>query len=543
MSHPDEPVPPHGDAAPPGSLAAVPGHDATAWYRALFDAHPSPLLLYDAATLRLLAANAAAVRQYGYAPDELLAMTITELRPPEDTAHLLAHLAAPTPDGVRRGVFRHRRRDGSVFRVRITSHPVEAGGRPARLVTAEDLSEPEALERELAQAQRMEAVGRLAGGMAHDFNTLLTTILTSCDLLAGAIPPGSVLREDVQAIREAAARGAALTAKLLALSRRRPLELQPLDLDAHLGELSRLLRQLVPESIELTLAPTAGGAPARADPGAVEQIVIHLVTNAWEAMPGGGALTIGTARATLDAAFCLDRPGATPGDYVAVTVRDTGAGMDETALRRVLDPFFSTKTSGEGTGLGMAAVYGLVKQQGGYLDVASRPGAGTTVTVYLPATAEPPRPDAGPDADAGAATSRTILLVEDEAALRRAATRALTRAGYAVVAATDGRDALELLERAAAVDLVVTDMVMPRLGGGDLIRELRASGRGVPVLVTSGYPGQDGGAPAEVPAGAHFLAKPWTIAELLAAVKGALGRPTPDGLRRPAPDETTGPRT
>ena len=220
MSHPDERPAPGGALAPPSGRPELPPHEAVAWYRALFDGHPSPLLLYDVASLRVLSANAAAVRQYGYAPDELQAMTITELRPPEDTAVLLTFLATPTPDGVRRGVFRHRRRDGSVFPVRITSHPVSAGGKPARLVIAEDVSVPEAFEQRVAQAQKMEALGRLAGGMAHDFNNLLTTVLTTCDLLAAAIPPGSTLREDVQAIREAAARGAALTAKLLALSRR-----------------------------------------------------------------------------------------------------------------------------------------------------------------------------------------------------------------------------------------------------------------------------------------------------------------------------------
>ncbi len=519
MPHSDDKVPPVAGTSALGGPEAL--------YRALFDGHPIPLLLYDVATLRLLAANAAAVRQYGYEHQELLGMLITELRPPEDEPVLLAQLATVPPDGIRRGVFRHRRRDGSLFHVRITSHPVDIGDRTARLVVAEDVSEREAMEQQLRQGQKMEAVGRLAGNMAHDFNNLLTTILATYELMAGAIPEGSELREDLETIHGAAARGASLTAKLLAFSRRKPLEVQALDVDRQLGEFHRLLRRLVPENVELRLHLGAEGAAARADPGAVEQIVMNLVTNACDAMPGGGRLEVTTASAALDEEFCRGRPGSAPGDYVAVAVRDSGAGMDEETLRRLFEPFFTTKAVGKGTGLGMAMVYGLVKQQGGYLDVASRLGAGTTVTVFLPRThgaaAAPVAPAEAPTRGAG----ETILLVEDEPALRRAATRVLTRSGYAVLGAADGREALDMVERGARADLVITDMVMPRLGGSDLIRELRQRIGGIPVLVTSGYPGRNGEAPAEVPAGAHFLAKPWTTVELLAAVRRALAAREP----------------
>ena len=522
MSHADSEIPVPGGAP-------VPPPDAQAWYRALFDEHPAPLMLYDPATLRILAVNEAAVRQYGYDREELLAMGINELRPAEDVPVLLAQLATSPADGVRRGVFRHRRRDGSLFHARITSRPVDLPGRAARLTMVEDVSEREELEQRLRQAQKLDAVGRLAGGIAHDFNNLLTTILATYELMARAIPGESELREDLETIRGAASRGASLTSKLLALSRRRPLAFRALDVDALVGEFTGLLDRLVPAGVALDLRPGAGGLTARADPGAVEQVVLNLVTNACDAMPGGGTLRIATTGVELDEAYCRDRPGATPGPYVALAVSDSGGGMDEATLRRLFEPFFTTKAVGAGSGLGMAMVYGLVQQHGGYLDVASRPGVGTTVTVYLPrAAAAPPAsvPASAPPTEAPpGGAGEVVLLVEDEPALRRAAARVLTGSGYVVLPAADGREALELVDRGERIDLVLTDMVMPHLGGSALVRALRERDRRVPVLVTTGHPGRAGEAPEEVPPGAHFLPKPWTITELLAAVRRALAAP------------------
>jgi two-component system, cell cycle sensor histidine kinase and response regulator CckA len=505
-------------------------------YRLLFDANPTPLFLYDPATLRFMAVNEAALRQYGYTRDEFLGMQITQLRPPEDIPDLLLHLQSPTADGTRRGSFRHRRKDGSVFQVDVTSHAMDVGTTTARLVIATDMSERAALEQQLRQAQKMEAVGQLAGGMAHDFNNLLGTILTTTELMTDEIPKGSTLADDLDTIRLAAGHGATLTGKLLAFGRRKPLEYQPLVVDELLGDFGRVVRRLVPESIELKLSLGAGDARVHADSGAVEQIVMNLVTNARDAMPSGGELRVATERATAGEEFCRGHAGATPGEYVVLSVTDTGAGMDAATLRKVFEPFFTTKPVGMGTGLGMAMVYGLVKQHQGYVDVASRPGEGTAVRVYLPeagATAAVPDAEAAP---VSGGSGETILLVEDEPALRRAATRVLARSGYTVVAACDGREALELLEHDDRPDLIVTDVVMPRLGGNELIRELRQRGRHLRVLFTSGYPGRADGLEALEP-GFPFLTKPWTIPELLGAVRDALDAPPP------TPGRTSGPTT
>jgi PAS domain S-box-containing protein len=501
--------------------------DSEARYRLLFDGNPTPLLLYDPATLRFQAVNDAAVRQYGFTREEFQQLTVAELRPPEDVPQLMEHLASPAVEGMRRGRFRHRRKDGTVFEVDIISHAMEVGGSSARLVIATDVSERADLERQLRQAQKMEAVGQLAGGMAHDFNNLLSTILTTAELMGSELPADSALRDDLETIRTAAGRGVTLTAKLLAFSRRKTLEYQTLAVDELLGDFARVVRRLIPESIELSLTLRAAGARIHADPGAVEQIVMNLVTNARDAMPAGGTLTIGTERATMDEEFARGHAGTRPGDYVVLAVRDTGAGMDVDTLRRVFEPFFTTKPVGVGTGLGMSMVYGLVKQHQGYVDVASQAGAGTAVSVYLPEVAAPPEPVAAEEAPRSAASSgETILLVEDEPALRRAATRVLAKSGYRVLTAADGRDALEMLEQEPRVDLIITDVVMPRLGGNELIRELRERGRRVRVLFTSGYPGR-GDEREEMEPGIPFITKPWTIPELLRAVRGALDAPVP----------------
>jgi PAS domain S-box-containing protein len=471
--------------------------------------------------------NDAAIRQYGFSREEFQRITVTELRPPEDVPLLMEQLASPGEDGMRRGRFRHRRKDGTVFEVDIVSHPMDVGGSVARLAIATDVSERADLERQLRQAQKMEAVGQLAGGMAHDFNNLLSTILTTAELMGSELPADSVLRDDLETIRTAAGRGATLTAKLLAFSRRKTLEYQTLAVDELLGEFARVVRRLIPESIELSLPLRAGGARIHADAGAVEQIVMNLVTNARDAMPAGGTLTIGTERATMDEEFARGHAGTRPGDYVVLRVRDTGAGMDADTLRKVFEPFFTTKPVGVGTGLGMSMVYGLVKQHQGYVDVASQAGEGTTVTVYLPEVEAPPEPEAAEEAPRSAASSgETLLLVEDEPALRRAATRVLARSGYRVLTAADGRDALDMLEQEPRVDLIITDVVMPRLGGNELIRELRERGRQVRVLFTSGYPGR-GDEREEMEPGIPFLTKPWTIPELLRAVRAALDAPAP----------------
>ncbi|MBI4542236.1 MAG: PAS domain S-box protein [Gemmatimonadetes bacterium] len=477
---------------------------------------------------RLTMVNPALVEMLGYdSAEELLGVDMATglYRDPAERARLIAQYGPHERFDVVEVEW--KRKDGSPIAVRLTGRGLrDAQGTVLGFeVIVEDVSERQALQRQLQQAQKMEAVGQLAGGMAHNFNNLLTAILTTTELMSRELPADSPLRADVEAIREAGIHGAALTSKLLGFSRRKELEFQVLDLSELLGDFTRLLRGLVPENIELKMALEPAGAVVRADADAVEQIVMNLVTNARDAMPGGGTLVISTARAALDQEFSERYGWGGPGDYVVLTVSDTGGGMDRQTQQRIFEPFFSTKPVGVGTGLGMAMVYGLVKQQGGYVHVYSEPGRGTTVKVYF-------------QAESGVAPSRTtqetpvvkggterILVVEDELALRRAAERALEKHGYTVLVAADGQEALELLRmEKGAIDLVVTDVVMPRLGGSELVEALRLERVEVPVLLTSGYTAPHPRVAPGLPSGLPFLAKPWTIAELLAAVRSALDK-------------------
>ncbi len=512
-------------------------------YRLLFDANPTPLFLFDPATLRFLAVNEASLRQYGYSREEFLAMRITELRTAQDVPDLMRHLATPEVDGARHGTFRHRRKDGSTFQVEVTSHAMEVAGRTARLVIALDVSERAALEQQLRQAQKMEAVGQLAGGMAHDFNNLLSTILTTTRAADRRAARG--LADSRRTSRRSGSprgHGASLTGKLLAFSRRKPLEYQTLGMDELLGDFGRVVRRLVPESIELVLTLAAGDARVLADPGAVEQIVMNLVTNARDAMPDGGQLRIATERITVDEEFCRGHTGTVPGSYVVLAVADSGAGMDADTLRRVFEPFFTTKPVGVGTGLGMAMVYGLVKQHRGYVDVSSRPGEGTRCGVYLPlAGAAAPAPaEAAVRASGGA--GETILLVEDEAALRSAATRVLRKSGYVVLVAVGRPRGAGPARGRPAVDLVITDVVMPRLGGNELIRELRERGRAGAGAVHQRLPGprrRAGGHGARVPlphqALDHTGPARRRARRARVAAAGALARRSPDRVASAIP--------
>jgi len=295
---------------------------------------------------------------------------------------------------VRAGV-RHWTKQGKRFEVDLIARPLDFAGRRARLVLARDVSAQRQLEEQLRQSQKMEAVGQLAGGIAHDFNNLLTAILGSTQLLLHNTPAGDPRREDAEEIRHAGLRAAELTRQLLAFSRRQVLAPKVLDLNAVVANMDRMLRRLLGEDVELatSLEPAAGAV--NADPGQLEQVLLNLAVNARDAMPGGGRLSIGTTRFTLHEEHVERRHRMPAGDYVCLVVADTGVGMDETTQAHLFEPFFTTKEVGKGTGLGLATVYGIVKQSGGYIWVYSEPGHGTTVKIYLPrvpGVAEAPAP-------------------------------------------------------------------------------------------------------------------------------------------------------
>jgi PAS domain S-box-containing protein len=443
---------------------------------------------------------------------------------PEDRHRLIQqHGEADSIEGVE---VDWKRKDGTPIRLRLSGSAVrdEKGRLVGFEMIAEDVTERRALEAQLRQAQKMEAVGQLTGGIAHDFNNLLTVILANADLLAKALPPAaSDLRRDLEELQAAARRGAGMVRKLLAFSRREELRVRPVDLPRLVADLESVLRRLMPEHISLKTEVAGGLPPVLADPGAVEQILLNLATNARDAMPNGGSLTISLAPATIEENQRWAHQGRPPAQYVRLSVRDNGTGMDEVTLAHLFEPFFTTKPPGVGTGLGMAMVYGLVKQQSGFVDVQSRWGAGTTVHVYLPAASTEPVA-AGPKPFAQSPTgAETILLVEDEEGIRRSASRVLARAGYRVLVACDGEEALALYRRHRdEIALVISDVVMPRLGGTELYRALKREPKPPKFIFTSGYAAREVADRAALEQAGPLLQKPWDMDDFLRRVRQAL---------------------
>jgi PAS domain S-box-containing protein len=354
---------------------------------------------------------------------------------------------------------------------------------------ATDVTERHKLETQLRHAQRMEAIGRLAGGVAHDFNNLLAAILGHSELMMSRLEPGHPIRRSAEEVQRAAVRGAMLTRQLLAFGRRDMLTLQVLDMNAVVDEMDGMLRRLIGEDIELESHGHDLAVPVRADRGQLEQVIVNLVVNARDAMPQGGKLTIAVTKVTFDEAYAHRHGHARPGPHAMLTITDTGIGMDEETLAHAFEPFYTTKPRDKGTGLGLATVYGIVERCGGHILVYSEPGLGTSFKVCLPLAegldvAPSPPPETAP-ADGG---TETILLAEDEDAVRALAREVLEGKGYRVLEARSGHEALALAAGAGWIDLLVTDVVMPQMGGGELAQRLAALRPGIKVLFVSGYP-------------------------------------------------------
>src|SRR2546429_1913069 len=428
-----------------------------------------------------------------------------------------------------------KRRDGHHITVRLSGRVVrsEGGGDLKGFeMMAEDVTEQRTLERALQQARKMETIGRLTSGIAHDFNNLLTVILAQGNLMAKALSDATPeVRRDLQELTDAARRGAELVHRLLGFSRHETLDLRPLSVPEWIREELHTLRRLLPATIEIRCDTEPAAGVVEADSGALEQILLNLATNARDAMSDGGTLHLDVRRTRLDAE---DRPlhaWVQPGVYVCLSVSDTGAGMDRQTQARVFEPFFTTKPAGVGTGLGMAMVYGLVKQHKGFVHMYSEVGQGTTVKLYLPLALEHPVPG-----DARAAGqpetlpggTEAILLVEDDLHLRTVAQRLFEKVGYRVFAAADGAEGLASYRaRARELDLVITDLVMPKASGHTLYEAIRAeqgSGKPVKVLFTSGYPAPDFRESLAGDPNVAFVTKPWTASELLRQIRGLLER-------------------
>jgi nitrogen-specific signal transduction histidine kinase len=350
-----------------------------------------------------------------------------------------------------------------------------------------DITARKRLEEQLAQAQKMEAVGRLAGGVAHDFNNLLTVILGSVELLLDGLEPGHPVQPNAEEIRKAAERAAMLTRQLLAFSRKQFLQPNVVDLNRVVLDSTRMLRHLIGEDIEVVTLPEAPGANVKADPTQITQVILNLAINARDAMPHGGTLTIRTAGASFDEAYAALHPGVAPGDYVTIAVSDTGHGIAPEVLPHIFEPFFTTKPLGLGTGLGLATSYGIVEQSGGHITLESESGHGTTLFVHLPRVVdvggEPASRAAGPQGG-----QETILLVEDEEMVRIVASSNLRAKGYEVLEAANGQEALVLAAaHRGPIHLLVTDVIMPQMGGVELAARLAHTRPDTRVLYTSGY--------------------------------------------------------
>ncbi|HEY2824458.1 MAG TPA: PAS domain-containing protein, partial [Gemmatimonadales bacterium] len=440
---------------------------------------------------------------------------------PDDRMAVLAAIAKQGTSGYDEE-YRIVRPDGGVRWIRDRAFPMrDQAGRVTRIAgVAEDITERRGLEAQLRQTQKLESVVMLAGGVAHDFNNLLTVIQANAELL-GEAPTREEIAETIAEIRGAAERGSSLTRQLLAFSRQEMLEPRIVNINAVVNDTSKMLRRLIGEDVELTINLAPDVSPVLIDPGHFSQVLMNLAVNARDAMPKGGSLTLRTVnfRVTEAEQAITDRA---PGRYVGITLADTGHGMTPEVRAKVFEPFFTTKGPGRGTGLGLAVVHGIVSQSGGYIDVASTLGTGTTFTILLPVakeglTAEHAEAETTPGGD------ETILLVEDEEVVRRVAARALRNHGYTVIEARDGADALTVLSRARQeIDLLLTDVVMPRMDGRTLAETIAKSHPATRVIYMSGYTDdavvRHGVQRAEV----QFLQKPYTVCGLLTKVRVAL---------------------
>jgi two-component system cell cycle sensor histidine kinase/response regulator CckA len=474
---------------------------------------------------RVVQANPAMVRMLGYASEkEMLALNMARdvYRRPEERAEATAWTGKQ--NSVHGVELEWRRKDGSMFAVRCDTHVVmDSEGFLEFLETfVEDVTERREMELQLRQGQKMEAIGRLAGGIAHDFNNLLGVISGYAELVSEQIDPVGEVHNSVEQIRKAAERASALTRQLLAFSRQQVLETRILDLNVIVEDMVKMLPRLLGEDIELQATLDPGLGAVKADQGQIEQVLLNLAVNARDAMPGGGKLAIHTGRIRFDSDLALKHPSMTPGDYVLLSVSDTGMGMDKQTQTHIFEPFFTTKERGRGTGLGLATVYGFVKQIGGYVWVESEPGVGSTFEIYLPVACEE-TPQKGPVA-ATTASGRgegTVLLVEDEESLRTLTRSILEQGGYTVVEACNGMEAIEIAREAAGpIHLLLTDMVMPGMNGRAVAEKVEQLHPGIRVAFMSGYTGFTTRETASL--NGIIIAKPFTRNILLQKLSEAL---------------------
>ncbi|MBA3463587.1 MAG: EAL domain-containing protein [Deltaproteobacteria bacterium] len=500
-------------------------------YRAMFEHVPVPMWLFDRETLRFIAVNEAAIRHYGYSRDEFAAMTLADIRPPEDVAALRANIGEAT-GLLAPALWRHQKKDGSIISVQIAANDFVEAGKPVRLVVVSDVTARELAENklrktegQLRQAQKMDAIGRLAGGVAHDFNNLLTVIESYAWMLEESFDPNDRRRDDVCEIRRASERATGITRQLLTLSRHSIVEPRSMNLDDLVAKFIPMLRRLVGEQVTVVTHQTET-PPVVADPGQMEQVIMNLAVNARDAMPSGGRLTIETMEETLDEDQAAMR-SVKPGHYVVLAVTDTGTGMDAQTQARIFDPFFTTKEPDKGTGLGLSIVHGIVSQAGGCVSAYSELGHGTTFRIHLPVSSETVvDPERSPVEAPRTLPAMTVLVVDDQREVRTVAARVLQEAGCHTIEAATAEEARRMcVTYEGSIDVVVLDVVLADGRGDRFVHQLRELRPLIKVVMMSGYP-----AGALSPTGAaphNLLAKPFSPSLLRAAVARVIGAEPP----------------
>jgi PAS domain S-box-containing protein len=473
--------------------------------------------------------NKGAERIYGYSAEQVIGKNISMLTPadrPDEIPAILRKIARG--ENIENYESTRVTKDGRHLDVSISVSPLRnaIGEVVGASAIARDITAQKRAEGQLRQSQKMEAIGRLAGGVAHDFNNILGIINACAEFLRDRVTPASEPTVYIENIRKAVDRGTALTRQLLTFSRTTKVQPLVLDLNDRLKDISKLLRPLLGDDIEILIVPRSPSAVVEADPGRLDQIVVNLAVNGRDAMPRGGKLILETFTVNLEEGFADQHQAMTPGKYIVLAVSDTGTGMDEATMARIFEPFFTTKEVGKGTGLGLATVYGIVKQSAGHIFVYSEPGHGTTFKIYMPSadhkivTASPTEVEqVGPKRQ-----GTTILLVEDDDIMRGLTAQLLKAHNYTVVEASDGKAALEIVEsHGAPIDLVLTDVIMRRMGGPELVDRLNATRPGMKVVYMSGYTGEQMANRAVLQPGVTLLEKPFTRTALLNLIHTTLG--------------------
>ena len=473
--------------------------------------------------------NKGAERIYGYTPEEVVGKHISLLTP-SDRPHEIPEILRKIARGER--IEHHESvrvtKDGRHLDVSVSVSPLRnaAGDIVGASAIARDITAQKRSEGQLRQSQKMEAIGRLAGGVAHDFNNVLGIINACAEFLRDRIDPAAEPSLYVENIKKAIERGTSLTKQMLAFSRTSAIQPRVLDLNERLRDISKLLRPLLGDDIEILIVPRTPSAIVEADPGQLDQIVVNLAVNARDAMPRGGKFILETGAVRLDASFAEQHQAMAPGKYVMLAVSDTGSGMDEATVSRIFEPFFTTKEAGKGTGLGLATVYGIVKQSAGHILVYSEPGHGTTFKIYLPSAEHKIGAGSKPEVETVSPKRQgtTILLVEDDEIMRSLTRKLLQEHGYTVIEADDGKSALEWVEsHPNPIDLLLTDVVMRRMSGPELVERLNASHPTLKVVYMSGYTGELMANREVLKSGVTLLEKPFSRTALLNTIHTTLG--------------------